>query len=388
MFFDSPITGYGLLPELFAKTTLFSPLLRGTRVIHSNTVLPILDSQQQFRCSGPQLDETDREVLMGLILLSGKRTYGEAFSFTRYRLFQVIKQTDSLSVGKNDYDRLDMSLKRLSETKVALDVDLQRPTAMRSILHITPSEDGHLQCAFNPCLADIFNHCVAISLDERRSCRSALAKSLHILLHCSSDPNELYSLSWLVKRFGQGSPTYKVRERIERACEALVHAKVLVSYEWKEKVKKHCYLSLKRRWKSNALAIPQPSKSLSKEKLMFMQGTLVFSQPLSNAFFAATTLAQQKSIHFSTDDKRDVAILVRGSVYAPFIKDNSKIIINHHIKAVDEDLVLVRRKNTFAIGFAEFDESGKLTLKYPGHQNLEWEAGELDQIVKIQGVIS
>ena len=54
----------------------------------------------------------------------------------------------------------------------------------------------------------------------------------------------------------------------------------------------------------------------------------------------------------------------------------------------NEDLVLVRPKNTFSIGFAEFDESGKLTLKYPGHQNLEWEAGELDQIVKIQGVIS
>lgn len=386
MYFDSPTEGYGLIPILFAKTTLFSPLLRGTRIIHSNTVLPILDSQQQFRCTGPQLDETDRDVLMGLILLSGKRTYGETFSFTRYRLFQVIKQTDSLSVGKNDYDRLDMSLTRLSETKVALDVDLQRPTAMRNILTLTSTDDGHLTCTFNLCLSDIFNECIAINLTERRVCRTALTKSLHILLNCSSASNELYALSWLAKRYGQRSPLFKVRERIEHACEALMKAKVITSFEWLNKSKKGCFLSIKRDWKPNTLAIPPTPKKTVKEKPMLLQGTLVFAESTTSAFFTPTAPAQQ-SVFFSSDDKRDVAIEIRGSTYRPFIKDHTKIIINPFLKAVDNDLVLVRGHGSYAIGFAEFDENGKLTLKYPGHKDLEWKVSELVQIVKIQGVV-
>lgn len=386
MYFDSPTEGYGLIPALFAKTNLFAPLPRGQRTNHQNIVLPVQDSQQSFRFTGTQLDETDREVLMGLIQLSGKRPYGEQFTFTRYRLFQVLKQTDNLNVGKTDYERLDISLTRLAEARIALDKDIKRPTAMRSILTLTSIDDGHLTCTFNICLSDIFNECIAINLNERRVCKTALAKSLHILLNCSSASNELYALSWLAKRHGQCSPLFKVRERIEHACEALVRAKVITSFEWLNKSKKGCFLSIKRNWEPNTLAVPPTPKKSVKEKPMLLQGTLVFAESTTSAFFTPTAPAQQ-SVFFSSDDKRDVAIEIRGSTYRPFIKDHTKIIINPFLKAVDNDLVLVRGHGSYAIGFAEFDENGKLTLKYPGHKDLEWKVSELVQIVKIQGVV-
>ena len=384
--FDCPTTGYALLPSVFAKTTLFLPLLRGNRPVHNNQSLPVHnDPEKTLRCSGPQLDEGDRDTLMGLILLSGKRAFGENFSFTRYLLFQVIKQTDTLTVGKTDYEALDASLKRLSECKVALDVNEARPSALRSLLSLEFGDDGHITCRFNACLDDIFSDCIAINLAERRSLRSAFARALHILLHTTTANNEVYKLYWLSNRYGQGSTLGKVRERVEKACEALQKGDVIVSYEFYSE-RSQTILRLKRRWKPDVLAVPKHPRSFLKEKPMFVQGTLVFSKPLTCAYFPNTS--STLSVPINSEDKRDAAILVRGKVFAPIIPDNAKIIVNPFIQPVDHDLVLVRRSNTFAMGFASFSEDGRLTLKFPGHRDQRFEAGELDQIVRVRGIFS
>lgn len=116
------------MPTAISRSALFAPIARGRRKRHIDAVI---DSRKDVHLTytGEQFDMSDADVFMQILEFAKRHPLGSRFSVRRAQVLDAINRTYQSTndagkvrksvIGKNDYEWLDASMKRLKEGSLA-----------------------------------------------------------------------------------------------------------------------------------------------------------------------------------------------------------------------------------------------------------------------------
>lgn len=238
------IPGQAVLPNVLALSSIFVPLgySKGRRYLED---YELVHRWKTFRITftGVQLDESDRDVLMALILLSRDYPMGEAFFFTRLQLLKMVRPKTS-KFGNSDYEWLRRSIMRLSSATFLVYHQLKgtyqwepatgscRP--IRLVDRWEFFDKGRAVAKFDPLMAAFFRsqQFSLIDLQRRAELDILLAKSMQALLATAKEPVQRFEFEWLCRKHDYHLPAYKLRKKFTNACEDLIRVGILAGYTW------------------------------------------------------------------------------------------------------------------------------------------------------------
>lgn len=238
------IPGQAVLPNVLALSSIFVPLgySKGRRYLED---YELVHRWKTFRITftGVQLDESDRDVLMALILLSRDYPMGEAFFFTRLQLLKMVRPKAS-KFGSSDYEWLRRSIMRLSSATFLVYRQLEHTDKWESAtgscrpIRLVDRweffEKGRAVAKFDPLMAAFFRRqqFSLIDLQRRAEIDILLAKSLQALLATAKEPVQRFEFEWLCRKHDYHLPAHKLRKKFTNACEDLIRVGILAGYSW------------------------------------------------------------------------------------------------------------------------------------------------------------
>ncbi|MGB9620592.1 MAG: plasmid-related transcriptional repressor protein, partial [Armatimonadota bacterium] len=205
----------GAFPNHLNRSSLIAPISRGRRKFHRQAAM-VTRRDCVLEYTGEQLDEADGDLIIALIALAQPYPMGTAVPLNRAELLRKIGR----STGKQQYDWLHRSMKRLREGTLFLearkpDGSTRYTVGKMDSFNIVKelNYDGVNEAytyILDPRWVVMFGNreYSLIDWDKRLQIRRGqdMAKTLQRLIATSSDPVQRYALDWLKAKMEYGSP--------------------------------------------------------------------------------------------------------------------------------------------------------------------------------------
>lgn len=228
---------YRAMPNHIARSSLFAPVARGPKQMHKASVL-VSRKDAVITFWGEQLDETQADVWMQLMLEATKAPLGEPVPINRARLLKAIGR----KTGNYEYQWLHRTMKALAFAMLVIETTKQG----KPKLEVGKAETLHMidKFAYDPA-----RECYTISIDPRwrllyGNCEYALidwekrlqirkgqdiAKALQRLVSTSDERVQRFRLSWLKERLQYCSPMCKFRLSLKAAMQELERVEIIAA---------------------------------------------------------------------------------------------------------------------------------------------------------------
>ena len=216
------------LPNNINRSSLFAPIARGRRKVHTGAVLVSrVDSILEYW--GEQLDEADADIVLQLMYEARRAPLGEPVKVNRAALLRAMGR----STGKHDYEWLHRRLKSLMMS--TLIIEGRRPDGSRKY-RIGKTEAFHILQGFgydeetevytfilDPRWRTLFggSEYALIDWSKRMEMGQNMAKALQRLIATSADTVQRYALDWLKEKMQYNSPVRKFKESLTAAMQEL-----------------------------------------------------------------------------------------------------------------------------------------------------------------------
>ncbi|HCG52505.1 MAG TPA: plasmid-related transcriptional repressor protein [Betaproteobacteria bacterium] len=225
-----------LMPNHFARSSLFSPIRRGPRRIHENALL-VTRADAVLRYSGEQLDEADADVCMQLLYAASLVPVGHYVKLNRASLLRGMGRC----CGKKDYVWLERRLRALCtgtlslivknpNGQVKLSVGSTIPFSILQRLETDPTATL-FTFRLDPRWPEVFGNREFIRLcwEKRLMIKRGqdMARALQRLFATSSDPVQRFSLEWLKAKLQYAGQMRDFRAALLRSIQELERVEVL-----------------------------------------------------------------------------------------------------------------------------------------------------------------
>lgn len=225
------------MPNHIARSSLFSPVARGRKKLHRETVL-VSRADAVITYWGEQLDESQADVWMQIMHEALKYPLGDSVPINRARFLRDIGR----HTGKSDYEWLHRAMKALSFAMLVAEAVKDGKTKLSvgrtRVLHMIDGFDyddelEQYSVRIDPRWRGLYgNHEYAlIDWEKRLEIRPGqdMAKSLQRLVATTSDTIQRYQLSWLKEKLQYSSPMRKFKEALVNAMRELERVEVIAA---------------------------------------------------------------------------------------------------------------------------------------------------------------
>lgn len=216
------------LPNGINRSSLFAPIARGRRKVHTGAVL-VSRADSVLEYWGEQLDEADADIVLQLMYEARRAPLGEPVKVNRAAFLRAMGR----STGKHDYEWLHRRFKSLMMS--TLIIEARRPDGSRKY-RVGQSEAFHILQGFgydeetevytftlDPRWRTLFgsSEYSLIDWDKRMEMGQDMAKALQRLVATSADPIQRYALDYLKDKMQYSSPMRKFKGALVAAMREL-----------------------------------------------------------------------------------------------------------------------------------------------------------------------
>lgn len=224
------------MPNHVARSSLFSPVARGRKIHHDQTVI-VSRADATITYSGRQLDEVQADVWMHLVFEAKGAALGQSVAINRAAFLRAIGRTTS---GR-DYAWLKLTM--ITFTSATIVIETRKPNGALKYL-VGDLKAFHMLAGFeydsdsetytftiDPRWKQLFDghEYALIDWEKRLEIKQGqdMAKALQRLAATSSDPVQRYALDWLKDKLQYTSPIRKFRESLTAAMRELERVGVI-----------------------------------------------------------------------------------------------------------------------------------------------------------------
>lgn len=224
------------MPNHLARSSLFAPCARGRRKQHNGSELLMSRNDVRLRYTGQQLDMGDSDVFMQALYEAQRAPAGERVYIERAKFLRAMRRT----TGKNDYDWLHQSMRRLFHGSIEVEAGSYK-------IGFTPSSAGmHLIdeyeydaekekyfLRFNPRILALFsnNEYALIDWEKRHQLMKKvdMAKWLQTYLASHKPGIHRIGLKYLKQWMDFSSPMNKFRDALLEAMRELERVEIIAN---------------------------------------------------------------------------------------------------------------------------------------------------------------
>lgn len=223
------------MPNHIARSSLFSPVARGRKKLHRETVL-VSRTDAVITYWGEQLDESQADVWMQIMHEALKYPLGDAVPINRGRFLRDIGR----HTGSSEYEWLHRAMKALSFAMLVVEAVKDGKTKLSvgrtRVLHMIDGFDyddelEEYSVRVDPRWRGLYanQEYALINWEKRLNIRPGqdMAKALQRLVATTSDSIQRYQLSWLKEKLQYSSPMRKFKEALINAMRELERVEII-----------------------------------------------------------------------------------------------------------------------------------------------------------------
>lgn len=227
------------MPNPVARSSLFAPIAKGHRKMHSGTVLVSrMDAVLEYW--GEQLDEADADIVLQLVFEARQAAAGQSVTINRAAFLRAMNR----STGKHDYEWLHRRMKILTAATLTIEAKKKDGSTKYRIgdtkaFHILAGfdYDANVEAytyTLDPQWRVLFGNreYALIDWQKRLLIRRGqdMAKALQRLVATSSNKEQKHALDWLKDKMQYASPMRKFKKALEAAMYELERVKVITNW--------------------------------------------------------------------------------------------------------------------------------------------------------------
>jgi hypothetical protein len=225
------------MPNHIARSSLFSPVARGPKTLHRETVL-VTRKDAVIKFWGEQLDEAQADVWMQIMYEARTRPLGEPILICRAQFLRTIGR----HTGKYEYVWLHRTMKALSFAMLVIEAT----NAGKPKLHVGASGALHMLDGFDydeirkeyvvrvdPRWRYLYENREFALIDWTKRLRirqgQDMAKTLQRLVATSDDLVQRFRLEWLKEKMQYRSPMRKFKSSLDAAMKELERVEIIAA---------------------------------------------------------------------------------------------------------------------------------------------------------------
>ncbi|CDY78052.1 putative plasmid-related transcriptional repressor protein [Caballeronia glathei] len=225
------------MPNHIARSSLFSPVARGPKTLHRETVL-VTRKDAVVKFWGEQLDEAQADVWMQIMYEARTRPLGEPILICRARFLRAIGR----HTGKYEYAWLHRTMKALSFAMLVIEAT----SGDKPKLYVGASGALHMLDGFDyddirkeysvrvdPRWRYLYENREFALIDwtKRLQIRQGqdMAKTLQRLVATSDDIVQRFRLEWLKEKMQYRSPMRKFKSSLDAAMKELERVEIIAA---------------------------------------------------------------------------------------------------------------------------------------------------------------
>ncbi len=225
------------MPNHIARSSLFSPVARGARTLHRESVL-VTRKDAVLKFWGEQLDEAQADVWMQIMYEAAMRPLGEPVPICRAQFLRAIGR----HTGKYEYAWLHRTMKVLSFAMLVIEVTNDGKPKLyvgtSGALHLLDGFDyddvrKEYSVRVDPRWRYLYENREFAFIDwaKRLQIRQGqdMAKTLQRLVATSDDIIQRFRLVWLKEKMQYRSPMRKFKSSLTAAMEELERLEIIAA---------------------------------------------------------------------------------------------------------------------------------------------------------------
>jgi hypothetical protein len=229
------------MPNPVARSSLFAPIARGNRKMHSGTVL-VSRRDGVLEFWGEQLDEADADIVLQLMFETRQTALGQPVTINRAAFLRAMGR----STGKHDYEWFHRRMKALTAATLIIETKKPDGSTKYRVGGIGNTKTFHILADFDydedmeaytytldPRWRILFGNREFALIDWQKRLLIGrgqdMAKALQRLVATSADPVQRYPLDWLKNKMQYASPMRKFKEALTNAMRELERLEIIAS---------------------------------------------------------------------------------------------------------------------------------------------------------------